>query len=203
MATKFFTPNPPVENISRSQGGPPALNIIAKPVNVRDISAIALQNINIDVGPGPINPIIFRGGKEITPPAFNVDKVDDFISHTSVLPRLELPVTLSQSIPAGTMVAKGTPIDIVLVPASNLTFGLLDQVHEQMANLAITAALPLINDPQVAPLLDKDAADLNSDQKQLISQKLAATFNITVDDSNPARTFALAFNALKSAEAFA
>jgi hypothetical protein len=203
MAAKFFTPNPPAENISRTQGGPPALNIVPKAVNIRDLSAIALQNITIDVGPGPINPIIFRGGKEITPPDFNVNKVDDFISHTSVLPRLRLPVTLSQSIPAGTMVAKGTPIDIVLVPASDLTFGLLDQVHQQMINLAITDALPLISDPQVAPLLDKDAADLNADQKQLISQKLASTFDISIDDSNPGTTFALAFNALKSAQAFA
>jgi hypothetical protein len=202
MAAKFFIANPPAETISKQQSAPTALNLNPRQVNIRDVSAIALQNITIDVGPGPINPIIFRGGKEITPPNFNIDKVDDFISHTSVLPRLRLPVTLSQSIPAGTMVAKGTPIDIVLVPASDLNFGLLDQVHQDMINLPITAALPLIGDPQVAPLLDKDPAELNADQKQIISQKLAA-LNVQVDDSNPAKTFALAFNALKSAEAFA
>jgi hypothetical protein len=202
MAAKFFIANPPAETSSKQQGAPAALNLNPRQVNIRDVSGVALQNITIDVGPGPINPIIFRGGKEITPPNFNIDKVDDFISHTSVLPRLRLPVTLSQSIPAGTMVAKGTPVDIVLVPASDLNFGLLDQVHQDMINLPITAALPLIGDPQVAPLLDKDPAELNADQKQIISQKLAA-LNVQVDDSNPAKTFALAFNALKSAEAFA
>jgi hypothetical protein len=164
--------------------------------------SIAVKKVTVDVSSETIVPTIVRAGKEIAPPAFNPVRIDDFLSHTTTVPRLLIPVGMSQSIPAGTMVQKGTPVDVVFVPMSSIQFGLLDQVHDDLKGLAIADALPLISDPQVAPILQKaSAADLSADEKALVVNKLK-TLNVTVDDTNPAKTFNLAFGSLKAAEAF-
>lgn len=183
---QFFAANPP-HSIDR------------QPTTDR---AVAVRNVTVDVGSATVVPTIVREGKEITPPTFNSARIDDFVAHTPILPRLMIPVAVSQSIPAGTMVAKGTPIDVVLAPMSSIPFGLLDRVHDDMKALAITAALPVISDPRVAPILNKaNASDVTADERKIVTDKLQ-TLHVTVDDANPAKTFALAFESLKSARAF-
>jgi hypothetical protein len=160
------------------------------------------KKVIIDVGSGTIVPTIVRAGKEITPPTFSSSRIDDFLSHATIVPRLMVPVAMSQSIPAGTTVPKGTPVDIVFVPMSSIQFGLLDHVHDDMKALAITNALPVIDDPQVAPILQKaSASDVTAAERQVVVDKLK-TLNVGIDDTNPAKTFDLAFASLKAAQAF-
>src|SRR6266436_10302063 len=114
------------------------------------------------------------------------NRIDDFLAHVSTLPRLFVPVAVSQSIPAGTLVPKGTPVDIVLVPMSNIHFGLFDQTHADLAVHPVTDVLPIIQDAAVAPALAKSsAADLTPAEKQLITQKLSS-IHVAIDDTNPA-----------------
>ena len=189
---QFFAPNPPHSAESRLM-----LRVVSGVT--RDIAA---QNIIVDVGPGPVVSTIVRGGKEVTAPAFNQNRIDDFLAHVSTLPRLFVPVAVSQSIPAGTLVPKGTPVDIVLVPMSNIHFGLFDQTHADLAVHPVTDVLPIIQDAAVAPALAKSsAADLTPAEKQIITQKLSS-IHVAIDDTNPAKTFELAFNSLKGAQAF-
>ena len=96
---------------------------------------------------------------------------------------------------------KGTPVDIVLVPMSNIHFGLFDQTHADLAVHPVTDVLPIIQDAAVALALAKSsAADLTPAEK-LITQKLSS-IHVAIDDTNPAKTFELAFNSLKGAQAF-
>ncbi len=189
---QFFRSNPPLSAESR-------LNLRVASGATREIAA---QNITVDVGPGPVVSTIVRGGKEITAPAFNQNRIDDFLAHVSTLPRLFVQVAVSQSIPAGRLVPKGTPVDIVLVPMSNIHFGLFDQTHADLAALAVTDVLPIIQDATVATALGKaSAADLTPAEKQTITDKLSS-IHVAIDDTNPAKTFELAFNSLKGAQAF-
>jgi hypothetical protein len=189
---QFFPSNPPLSAESR-------LNLRVASGVTRDIAA---QNITVEVGPGTVVSTIVRGGKEIAAPAFNQNRIDDFLAHVSTLPRVFVPVAVSQSIPAGRLVPKGTPVDIVLVPMSNIHFGLFDQTHADLATHAVTDVLPIIQDATVAPALGKaSAADLTPAEKQTITDKLRS-INVAIDDTNPAKTFELAFNSLKGAQAF-
>src|SRR5260370_9603333 len=129
---QFFRSNPPLSAESR-------LNLRVASGATREIAA---KDISVDVGPGPGVSAIGRGGKEITAPAFNQNRIDDFLAHASTLPRVFVQVAVSQSIPAGRLVPKGTPVDIVLVPMSNIHFGLFDQTHADLA-IRITATVPL------------------------------------------------------------
>jgi hypothetical protein len=201
---KFFTANPPHSIESQVLGAATAGRVASRQISVATaaIGAIARQNITVEVGPATVVPTIVRGGKEITAPAFNQNRIDDFLSHISTLPRLLVPVAVSQSIPGGTLVPKGTPVDIVLVPMSNINFGLFDQTHADLAAHAVTDVLPILQDPTVSAALSKaSAADLTAAEKQAITDKLR-TINVAIDDTNPAKTFELAFNSLKGAQAF-
>src|SRR6266851_4106644 len=154
---QFFRSNPPLSAESR-------LNLRVASGATREIAA---QNITVDVGPGPVVSTIVRGGKEITAPAFNQNRIDD-----------------------------------VLAPMSNIHFGLFDQTHADLAVHPVTDVLPIIQDAAVAPALAKSsAADLTPAEKQLITQKLSS-IHVAIDDTNPAKTFELAFNSLKGAQAF-
>jgi hypothetical protein len=179
-----------------------AENVAAQNVGAAVAGGIAIKTLTVEVGTETVVPTIVRGGKEITPPSFNTARIDDFLSHATTLPRLLIPVGISQSIPAGTLVPKGTPVDVVLAPMSSIPFGLLDQFHDDLKAVPITNVLPLLSDPQVAPILQKaSASDLTADEKTIVTNQLK-TLNVTVDDTNPAKTFALAFDSLKSAQAF-
>src|SRR5712692_10150077 len=87
----------------------------------------------IDVTQDAPPPRIVRDGKAVAPPAFNPALVDDLVSHSVPLVRTQVPVAVSQSIPAGTRVAKGTPIDLVLMPVTQIPFTVFTQFHADLA----------------------------------------------------------------------
>jgi hypothetical protein len=207
---KFFAANPPHSPEAGTAASAVATRSLASSILSHGVSAttgefggIAIQNVTIDVGATTVVPTIFREGKEVIAPVFNPDRIVDFLQHTSTLPRLLIPVAVSQSIPAGTMVAKGTPVDIVFVPMSNINFGLLNATHDDFKNLAVTdpKVQSILADAQVTTILGKAEADVTADDKKALSDKLR-TININVDDSAPGKTFGLAFESLKSARAF-
>ena len=207
---KFFAANPPhspealaATAVARSTA---ASSLLTRAVSAAatEVGGVAIRNVTIDVGATTVVPTIVREGKEVVAPVFNPNRIDDFLQHSSTLPRLLIPVAISQSIPAGTMVAKGTPVDIVFAPMSNINFGLLDVVHDDFKNLSVTDTnlqQKVLGDSQVTAILSKGVADVTPAEKQVISDKLKA-INVTVDDNTPGKTFNLAFASLKSALAF-
>jgi hypothetical protein len=205
---KFFAANPPLSPEARTVAVPraAAASVVGRGVSVAtgEIGGIAFQHVTIDVGAATIVPTIVREGREVVAPIFNLNRIDDFLQHSITIPRPLIPVAVSQSIPAGTMVAKGTPVDIVFVPMSNIIFGLLDVTHDDLKNLSVTdpnVQQKVLSDTQVTAILSKDVADVTPQEKQVISDKLR-TINVTVDDATPGKTFNLAFASLKSALAF-
>jgi autonomous glycyl radical cofactor GrcA len=206
---KFFAANPPhspeaLAATAVTRPAPASVVGRAGSVAIGEIGGIAIRNVTIDVGATTVVPTLVREGKEVVAPVFNPNRIDDFLQHSSTLPRLLIPVAISQSIPAGAMVAKGTPVDIVFAPMSNINFGLLDVVHEDFRNLSVTDTnlqQKILSDSQVTSILSKDVATVTPQEKQVISDKLRA-INVLVDDNAPGKTFNLAFASLKSALAF-
>jgi hypothetical protein len=145
---------------------------------------------------------ILRAGKEVTAPTFNAAKMADFLGHTQPVPHGLQPVTVSQSIPPGTRVAKGTPVDLVLLAASEIPFGLFDKAHADLAGKVVTDVLPILSDPQVGPLLDKGSAAALSEQEKTTLKTALAAKGITVSDTDATRSLDLAFSSLAGARAF-
>jgi hypothetical protein len=155
----------------------------------------------VDVSGNAPPPVIVRDGREVAPPPFNPARVTDFISHTVPIVRTRVPVAVSQSIPARTRVAKGTPVDLVFATASDIPFPVFDVFHPDLATKTVADLLPMVADPAIAPLLDKDPATLTADQKTVITTALA-TKGVTVVESDTSRNFAVAFQSLKNVQVF-
>jgi len=162
----------------------------------------AERPISVDVGEGTVSSTILREGREVRSPELNPRKVEDLLARTVVINRNRVPRIVAQSIPAGTRVPRGTPVDLVLLPVSDIDFSLFDRVHEDFQRRRVEEILPILADPQVEPLLDKARPeDLSEAERATITAKLAP-LGITVDDATPAKSFATAFETLQSTRAF-
>jgi hypothetical protein len=111
------------------------------------------------------------------------------------------PRGVRQSIAEGTIVARGTAIDIDFLVPSQVKLGIFDGVHADLQNLTVNAVTSLLQDPEVTPLLAKSTSDLTAAERQNLTAKLA-TINVGVDDTVPSRSLAAAVVGLKTAQVF-
>jgi hypothetical protein len=165
------------------------------------ISSSSFNQAFVDVSQEEAAPTIVRDGKAVAPPAFNPALVDDLVAHTVPLVRTQVPVAVSQSIPAGTRVARGTPVDLVLMPVTQIPFTVFTQFHPDLATKNVSDLLPVVIDPQVSPLLDLDPSTLTATQKTVITTALTAK-GVNVVETDASRNFAAAFQSLQSVRAF-
>jgi hypothetical protein len=171
-------------------------------LELNPISSRSFEQATVDVSQDAAPATIVRDGKAVAPPAFNRAQVDDLIARAVPLVRLQVPVAVSQSVPAGTRVAKGTPVDLVLMPVTQIPFSVFTQFHADLASRNVSDLLPVVADPQVAPLLDLDPSTLTAAQKTVITTALTAK-GVNVVDADASRNFAAAFQSLQSVRVFA
>ena len=158
--------------------------------------------VGIEVGEAAPKKVIVRNGNEVTAPAVNLSKVDAFVDKLVPAGRFDLPRVLSQSVAVGTTVAKGTAVDLVLVPPAKVDLGLFDHVHIDLQTRTIADVAPLLDDLAVAQILNKyeDPGAVSPADKELLTGKLANA-QITINDQ-AGRSFGDAFISLKGAQAF-
>jgi len=162
--------------------------------------AVAANTI-IDIGEAPSRATIVRGGKEVDTPTINESRASTILENFIPISRFLEPRGVSQSIAAGTLVTRGTAVDIELLQPNLVTLGLFDGVHADLRALTVDAVAPLLQDPEVAPLLAKQASDLTAAEQQNLTAKLAQ-LNVTVDNTQPDKSIGAALVGLKSALAF-
>jgi hypothetical protein len=166
-------------------------------------SNIIAKVVNVEVGDKPAVSKVLRDGNEIVPPVVNDRLVGDLVDKLPPFPRLNIPRVLSQSVGAGTFVAKGTQVDLVLLLPQDINVGLLQNTHVDLANRPITQLLPLTVDPAVAPILaNNDTPDTLSETDKATLQQKAGTLQVGIDENTPGKTTGNLFTALKGAVAF-
>ncbi len=193
-------PPPPAD----AGGAPPPATPFVR--SFSPIIGLRLTPSAIEVGSAPPVQTFLRDGNEVTPPRLDAARVEDFLQHTSVIDRIKLPVAVGQSIQPGTMVAKGTQIDVVFMLTTDFRFDLFQHVHEDFKVLTVADALPVVSNPDVVKILAKDnSAQVTDAEKKVITDTLVRALPgrpIAIDETNPGKTFDLAFRSLKSAQAF-
>jgi len=160
-----------------------------------------VANTVIDIGEAPSKATIVRGGKEVETPTINESRASTILENFIPIARGFEPRGVSQSIVAGTLVTRGTAIDVELLAPNFVTLGLFDGVHADLRALTVDAVAPLLQDPEVVPLLDKQASDLTAAEQQNLTAKLAQ-LNVTIDNTSPDKSIGAALAGLKSALAF-
>ena len=200
MAT--FIPSNPSIAATKAGGVEGAAGAAPAAAASRGLAFTQIQNVVVDVGATMVIPTVVRAGEEVKSPQLNTDKVSDLVTRLVPITRIKVPRVVSQSIPAGTRIPKGTPVDLVLVPVSDIDFSLLTTVHDDLKTKTIESMLPLLSDPAVDPILKKGSVDnLTDAEKATLTSKLAP-LGVTVDNTVSGKSLSLAFQSLQSAKAF-
>jgi hypothetical protein len=144
---------------------------------------------------------IVRGTESVETPVINPVRATGILDSFIPIRRTEEARSVKQSIAAGTLVARGTAVDLEFLAPANVSLGLFEGVHADLRTRNVLAVAPLLDDPEVVTLVKKDVGTLTVDERQNLSVKLAAQ-GVTVDETNPDRSLGAAVMGLKSAQAF-
>ena len=157
----------------------------------------------VDLSEKPAKAKVVREGYQVPAPALDPQKADFLVNNLITTLPTQMPRVISQSIAPGTKVAAGTVVDLILAPREIIPFNVFTNVHADLAVQPITFVDPVVADPKIRQiLLASDSADQVStaDKATLTTAFTAAKIN--VNEADPNRTFASAFNAVRGALAF-
>jgi hypothetical protein len=161
----------------------------------------AAAEIVVDLDAAPAKATIVRGTTSVETPSVNLERASSLLEDFIPIGHNNDPRGVRQSIAEGTIVARGTAIDVDFLAPSQVKLGIFEGVHADLQNLTVNAVVPLLSDPEVTPLLAKATSDLTAAERQNLTAKLA-TINVGVDDTVPSKSLAAAVAGLKTAEVF-
>jgi hypothetical protein len=157
----------------------------------------------IDVSPKPAQAKVVREGFQVPSVALDVQKASFLVDQLVTVTPADLPRVIAQSVAKGTKVAAGTVVDLVLAPKSSVPFDIFAATHADLKGKALSVADPVVNNADVRQILltYDNPADVPTADQQTLTTAFAGV-GITVNNSDPTRTFSEAFNAMRGAVAF-
>jgi hypothetical protein len=155
----------------------------------------------IEVGSKAAETVIVRNGVEVKAPSLNLPRVDAYVERLRPVVPFITPRVVQQSVKPGTRVAKGTVVDLVLVPPNNIELGLVDRAHTAFLHRTVDQVAPLVE--QARPILDRKAtaAELSDAERQQLYQ-LFSSAEIEVNDEEPTLSLDAAYRVLQGAKAY-
>ena len=134
-------------------------------------------------------------------PVINLTRATGLLDAFVPVRRTEEARAVKQTIVAGTLVARGTTIDLEFLAPTHVVLGIFDGVHADLRASSVLSVASLLDDPEVSAALKKNTSELTATERQNVGAKFAAA-NVAIDDAVPEKSMGAAFMALKSAQAF-
>ena len=144
---------------------------------------------------------IVRGTETVETPVINLTRATGLLDAFVPVRRTEEARAVKQTIVAGTLVARGTTIDLEFLAPTHVVLGIFDGVHADLRASSVLSVASLLDDPEVSAALKKNTSELTATERQNVGAKFAAA-NVAIDDAVPEKSMGAAFMALKSAQAF-
>jgi hypothetical protein len=165
---------------------------------------LASEPLMLEVSAAPAKAKVVREGYQVPPVGLNKQAADFFIDNLRPLDPKQTPRVVTQSIPSGTKVTRGTTVDLVLAPPSDIPFGIFDNVHRDLKQRSVSDLVDtmLQNTTVRQTLLKYDKPeDVPTADKALLQSEFGKV-QVTIDEGQPDTGFAAAFNAARGALAF-
>lgn len=147
---------------------------------------------------------VVREGYQVPPAAFDKNKAQFEFDQYEVLPPRSMPRIVSQSVPAGTKVTRGTVVDLVLVPRSGVPFDIFDGVHSDFKGKNVEFMTEgMLADAKTRQifLTYEDPDDIPAADKTLLQGQFTDN-GITFDETLENKNFKSAYNTARGALAF-
>ena len=157
----------------------------------------------VDLSAKPAKAKIVRQGFDVPEVQLDTKKVDQFVGDlTQILPK-DLPRVVSQAVPPGTKVVAGTVVDLVLAPRTKIPLDVFTGVHVDLAAKTLDFIDPLFQNAAAKKTLQTYDSAVAVPQAEKDALKTAfQAVGITVDGSNPNKTFQKAFDSARGGMAF-
>ncbi|HEX7333973.1 MAG TPA: PASTA domain-containing protein [Pyrinomonadaceae bacterium] len=157
----------------------------------------------IDISDKTAKAKVVREGHEVPQVGLDPKKTDFLVDNLITVTHQQLPRVISQSISAGTRVTPGTVVNLVLAPKEAIPFSIFDELHADLKAAAISHVDDLVENKNVREVLlnNETASEVKADEKALLIAEFKKK-GITVNEADPERTFAKAFDNIRGAVAF-
>jgi len=169
----------------------------------RSLTRAPVETQFVDLSDKPVKAKIVREGFDVPPVVLDEKKTSFVLDNLPTILPQAAPRVVSQSVPAGTKVTPGTVVDLVLAPKEAIPFDIFDAVHADLKGKALTHVNDVVENVSAREVLLKreSAAEVTNDEKQLLTTEFQKK-GITVNEADPNRTFAKAFENVRGAVAF-
>lgn len=160
----------------------------------------------VEISDTPKKATIVADGKAVPVPKISDARRAEFLEPL-VTPdtRTEMKV-ISQSIVAGTVVPKGTVVELTLVPFATIPVAVFELPHADLQQyyVADIALNPAFDNAQVREILTKRdrPEDATEDERAIITAAFQQSFDLVITEDDPERSYARAHNTARSALAF-
>jgi len=157
----------------------------------------------VDLSDKPAKAKIVRQGFDVPEAKLDTKKVDQFLGDLTQISTKEAPRVVSQAIAPGTKVTAGTVVDLVMAARTKIPFEIFDSVHADLATKTLDWIDPVFADQAAKKTLLTYATpeEVPAAEKTALTTALGKV-GIAVDESNPNKTFAKAFNSVRGGFAF-
>jgi hypothetical protein len=157
----------------------------------------------VDLSGEPTKAKIVRQGFDVPAVRINDKLLEQFVGDLTQIPTKELPRVVSQAIAAGTKVAAGTVVDLVLAPRTKIPFEVLERPHKDLKGKMFDAIDALYADNVAKKtLLSYAAADQVPQAEKAALTQAFQKVGINVDDADANASFDRAFESAQSGLAF-
>ena len=160
----------------------------------------------IDVTEKPATANVVRDGRQVPAVTIDATRLKDWIDVGVIRPIEDTRRVVTQTIAAGTRVARGTAVDLMMAEPGIIPIDVLDRPHLGLRDRGFTMAQvtgDFLADPTTrVAVLNAETVDQLSGADQ---QRIRTAFlqrDVSVVDDDPGRNLDAAFRTLKSAAAF-
>ena len=160
----------------------------------------------VDVSTKPAQANVVREGKLVPSVATDATALKNWLDLGVVRPAEGLARVVTQSIPSGTRVARGTTVDILLSEPRLIPINVLERPHRSLVDRGVTVQNVVddfLTDAEIRnAVLDNDRPETLPPATQ---ERIRTAFrgrDVLIDDGDPSRDFGAAFRTLKTAAAF-
>ncbi len=163
------------------------------------------KTVFVDLDDKPARARVVREGFQVPPVRADVNRVDEFLSGLEILRPTQAPRVVAQGIAPGTKVGPGTVIDLVLAPRQDVPLRVFDDIHVAVRESTVAALLEKVQGDRILQSLALKYEDVDSipdADRQTMTQRMASSAGMTIDDSDPDKNFTRGFNALRAVLAF-
>jgi hypothetical protein len=157
----------------------------------------------IEVGDTPQAPQVVRDGKFVKALHLDEERVNALVDRLQPPTRFQVARVVTQSVPSGTLVQRGTVVDLTMVRPIDIRYEVFGEVHPQIRTRSVAQILEAMPAAITQIIANKeDPTTLNSDEHGEVNGFLQKIGIQTTSEGGGSESFPAVYNLLVNSQVF-